>query len=377
MPPESAVRSAAVSRKRNRGRRRRAVRRDRRGRSRTPSRSRSATRRSTYARLDAPGQSRSRQSCCASLPIARSRLRSCSITAAVASPASSACSRPGARIARSVPRIRRDQQRETLADLQAALLLCAPSLVELAQTYTLPRICVVSRSIRRRWQGTEPEVPVHADCADDIAAVYYTSGTTGKAKGAMLSHRYLLHRAWVSAPDHGVAPGDRISQIAEISVATAATDVFVALLAGATLCPFDARQEEPAPTGNSVAESRPHCDRAHGGRTVPSAPRFARRHRPISARPLHTTVRASCIWNSVDRYRRHFPRECRLVRQLAATETSLVATMMVDHDTPRRGARCRSAIRFPARKCGWRARGRQARRQDRRVGEIVIRSRYL
>jgi hypothetical protein len=27
-------------------------------------------------------------------------------------------------------------------------------------------------------------------------------------------------------------------------------------------------------------------------------------------------------WSTVDRYRRHFPRECRLVRQLAATETS-------------------------------------------------------
>ena len=209
----------------------------------------------------------------------------------------------------------------------------------------------------RDMQGNDRKPDIERS-ADDIAAIYYTSGTTGRPKGVMLSHRHLLHRAWLSGRTLGIAPGDPMSQIAEISFAAGATDIFVALLAGATICPFDARtnslrQLAPGWTANASPSCacRSRCSIGSSIRS-PSTDRFPH------VRYLQPAGKLG--WNSVDRYRKHFGRECRLVRQLAATETSLLATMMVDHERRASARRCRSAIRSRARRCGWRERTARA-----------------
>ena len=84
-------------------------------------------------------------------------------------------------------------------------------------------------------EASLPE-PVEADAAGQVAALVYTSGTTGGAKGVMLTHRNLLFMARASGAVRSLGPEDRfygvlpLSHIVGLSVVLLGT-----LLYGATL----------------------------------------------------------------------------------------------------------------------------------------------
>jgi malonyl-CoA/methylmalonyl-CoA synthetase len=56
----------------------------------------------------------------------------------------------------------------------------------------------------------EPRLVVVAPAADDLAAILYTSGTTGRSKGAMLTHGNLLSNALTLRDYWRVTAGDRL-----------------------------------------------------------------------------------------------------------------------------------------------------------------------
>jgi long-chain acyl-CoA synthetase len=86
---------------------------------------------------------------------------------------------------------------------------------------------------------------------DDVAAILYTSGTTGRPKGAMLSHRNLASNAASVMQTLALEPGrDRILVVLPMFHAFAATvGMLVPLLFGLSLVPavrFDPRQVSAA-----------------------------------------------------------------------------------------------------------------------------------
>jgi acyl-CoA synthetase (AMP-forming)/AMP-acid ligase II len=82
--------------------------------------------------------------------------------------------------------------------------------------------------------GTHAE-PVHAEGNKQVAALVYTSGTTGSPKGVMLTHRNLLYVATLSARLRGLSRGDRAYGVLPISHVYGFTSVLLGTL-GAGAC---------------------------------------------------------------------------------------------------------------------------------------------
>ncbi|MFF2650688.1 amino acid adenylation domain-containing protein [Streptomyces sp. NPDC058045] len=77
--------------------------------------------------------------------------------------------------------------------------------------------------------GTDPEVPV---TADQLAYLYFTSGSTGEPKGAMCEHAGFLNHLLAKIEDQGIGAGQVIAQTAPQSFDISLWQLVAALLVG-------------------------------------------------------------------------------------------------------------------------------------------------
>ena len=75
----------------------------------------------------------------------------------------------------------------------------ASRLPSVGETLALRRRCNVlegpAGSALAAWLADAPTIAAHAAAEEDVAAILYTSGTTGRPKGAMLTHLNIVHSA--------------------------------------------------------------------------------------------------------------------------------------------------------------------------------------
>ncbi len=97
-----------------------------------------------------------------------------------------------------------------LDDAEPRCVLCAPSLLDTAQSAAAKRGIAHVFTLDTNGCGTlidtaaktPPTHDIHPSAKNDTAVILYTSGTTGRSKGAMLTHGNLaanglaLHQAW-------------------------------------------------------------------------------------------------------------------------------------------------------------------------------------
>jgi non-ribosomal peptide synthetase-like protein len=91
--------------------------------------------------------------------------------------------------------------------------------------------------------GFPPDRRVPDLGAAEDAYVIYTSGSTGRPKGVRISHRSIVSFVRVAAETYGYRPGDRVYQGLTLAFDFSVEEIWVPLVAGATLVP----SESPVP----------------------------------------------------------------------------------------------------------------------------------
>lgn len=163
--------------------------------------------------------------------------------------------------------------------------------------------------------------------ADDLAYIYYTSGSTGQAKGVADTHRNVLHNVSRYTENLHIAATDRLTLVQTCGFSGAVSNVFGALANGAALLPVDISRMTPTDAA--------HWFQKVGATIYHSVPSV---FRLIAKTGVHiNTLRVIRLEGDVSNntdlelFNACFDETCVLVNGLGATETGIVAQHVMRH----------------------------------------------
>ena len=166
--------------------------------------------------------------------------------------------------------------------------------------------------------------------ADALAYVFFTSGTTGQPKGVMDSQRNVLHNILRYTNSLHIRNEDRLSLLQTLSFSGSVSSLFCALLNGATVCPFDLRQEGAARLADWLTEQQItiyHSVPSIFRLIATEGQRFSNL-RIIRLEGDHASPADAAL------FQKHFHASCLLVNGLGATECGMVRQYFLAKNSP-------------------------------------------
>jgi amino acid adenylation domain-containing protein len=222
---------------------------------------------------------------------------------------------------------------------------------------------------------TSPQVgnPALVLSPDTYAYLLYTSGSTGQPKGVVENHRDVLHFTMVQGNSSHMCPKDRYALVSSLSFSGAASQIYPTLLNGASLWPFDLRQEGIEQLAGWLAEKEITLYSS-----VPTV--FRRLCSVLDAEGLLSALRMIQLGGDridpqdIALFKKHFP-HCILRVGLGASECKIMAQYMIDNETELPGNRV--PVGYAVQDTEILLLGPQGPVGPGEVGEIAVQSRYV
>jgi len=174
-----------------------------------------------------------------------------------------------------------------------------------------------------------PSAPIPKTRPDDLAAIYYTSGSTGNPKGIAWNHRTIVHRVRSFTDAANISCSDRTLLLASPSVSASYRSLYCALLNGAAVHILSPRNLGVRGLINEI--------RIRGITIYHSVPTLMRRiAENLDGGERLETIRLAHLggdrvkWEDIDRCKQIFSREVRIHISLSSAEVGPCIQWFVD-----------------------------------------------
>ncbi len=256
-----------------------------------------------------------------------------------------------------------------------------PSLI-ISDSYHLPRLTSLSHTQAELINVYELDLPYTTDnlelviAPDNLAGIFYTSGSTGQPKGIERHHRHLMHSTWHNTNEYGITAKDRHSLLFSCGFTASVPDVFDPLLNGASLHPFDA-------SATNTDQLIYWLQKDEITLFHPPVPLLRQLLATLLEQPTHLPQLRTIFLGGqpiykedVTRFQRLFTPTCKILYKLVMTEASLLTHFWIDHQTQLDGNSVPIGHPTADKEILWLDETGQPVPPG-EMGEIAVRSRYL